>query len=254
MIAQYELKIGEFQGPLEKLLELIEEQKLEISEISLGQVTDGFLAYLEALAAAKEENPEASEFFIGLIADFIVVASRLVYIKSKTLLPGIGMEEEAEAGVRDLEARLRFYRDFKPALKALAVMWRGKPQEGSRPYLFHLGALAASRGGSFFYPGEGADAAALQKALGRLFEIFEKLALERQEVRGSIVTLEEKIKEILVKLQDSANFLGLTEAKSRGEIIVTFLALLHLAREKIIALEQAEKHSDIIITRESADA
>ncbi len=71
----YELKLEKFSGPLEKLLELIEERKLAVSEVSLAQVTDDFLKYLKTLTDAHAD--------LRMIADFIVTASRLILIKSK---------------------------------------------------------------------------------------------------------------------------------------------------------------------------
>src|SRR3989338_9156814 len=99
----YEFKTEKFQGPLEKLLELIEDKKLEITEISLAEVTNDFLQYLKTLTDADnmqtnaEGNAEQSGNLavnqieirenLRLLADFIAIASRLILIKSKSLLP-----------------------------------------------------------------------------------------------------------------------------------------------------------------------
>src|SRR5258706_15754469 len=112
----YELKIEQYEGPLEKLLQLIEERKLAITEISLAAVTDDFLKYLETML----EVPP------GVLADFIVVASRLVLIKSKSLLPELPLTEEEEEDIKDLEQRLLLYKRLKEAERHVLLFHNAK--------------------------------------------------------------------------------------------------------------------------------
>ena len=102
----YELRIEKFSGPIEKLLELIEEKKLEITELNLAEATADFLNYIK-----KIENIEPR-----LLADFVVVVAKLLLIKSKALLPNLQLTEEEEKDIKDLENRLKIYRQFKPAI------------------------------------------------------------------------------------------------------------------------------------------
>ena len=149
----YELHVGEFSGPLEKLLELIEEQKLDVSEVSLAKVTDGFLKYLDKFKAsggfAAEERFRVD---LRVLADFISVASRLIFLKSKYLLPGLTLTVDEEADIKDLEDRLKRYRELKPALKHLNSLWHENHRSYSRPYFLGRGAGFAP-GQSVFYPG-----------------------------------------------------------------------------------------------------
>src|SRR5262245_8487868 len=92
----YALRLQQYEGPLEKLLELIEERKLDVNEISLAEVTDDFLKYLEQLPAVAP----------ALLADFLTIGSRLVLIKSKSLLPELPLSAEEESDIKDLERRL----------------------------------------------------------------------------------------------------------------------------------------------------
>src|ERR1700691_5014627 len=115
----YELKMGEFSGPLEKLLELIEAQKMDVSEVSMARVTDDFLKYLEALKTSGLADAVADGMALDaldkvrldlrVLADFISVASRLIFLKSKYLLPGLALTDEEEADIKDLESRLQIY-------------------------------------------------------------------------------------------------------------------------------------------------
>jgi len=83
----YELKLEKFSGPLEKLLELIEAQKMDVSEVSMARVTDDFLKYLDTFRK-EGENTRGFRADLRLLADFVSVASRLIFLKSKYLLPG----------------------------------------------------------------------------------------------------------------------------------------------------------------------
>lgn len=126
----YELTVGEFKGPLEKLLELIEAEKMDVSEVSMARVTDDFLKYLDALKtsglaehAAEEMALDKIRLDLRVLADFISVASRLIFLKSKYLLPGLSLTDEEEADIKDLEERLKRYQDLKPALRYLNQLW-----------------------------------------------------------------------------------------------------------------------------------
>jgi segregation and condensation protein A len=253
--APYELSLDRFQGPLDKLLELIEARELEVSEISLAEVTDDFLKYLESLKAP--EGAAEDPISMRLLADFIVVASRLVFIKSKALLPSFELTEEEASDIRDLESRLRLYRELKPMFKAMQATWGDRRPVLGRPYFMNTvtpaaGSAGADRGARVFYPGERLTAAALAGSLEKLFAAFERFALENDTIRERIVTLEEKIAEIVSRIRELAatSFQALAKDQSRAETIITFLAVLHLAREQVLTIEQGEHLSDIMITRQ----
>jgi segregation and condensation protein A len=248
----YELKTEKFSGPLEKLLELIEAKQLQINEISLAEVTDDFLQYLRSLTDAESFSAGPREVRVGLriVADFIAVASRLVLIKSKSLLPDLTFTGEEEAGIKDLEMRLKIYQELKPALKMLDVLWKKSGREFNRPYFLEQGASLAGSA-KVFYPGEGLKTEVLFGALQKVFESFVNLELETRTIKEEIITLEEKIEEIVGRMEKLAEtkFSSLSGSKSRAEIIVIFLAILHLAREQLISLEQKSRFSDIVIKK-----
>jgi segregation and condensation protein A len=237
----YELKIEKFTGPLNKLLELIEARQLTINEISLAEVTEDFLKYLQKITDAD----------LRLVADFIAVASRLILIKSKSLLPDLSLTGDEEADIKDLERRLKIYQELKPALKILDKLWKVAGREFSRPYFLMQGA-SLEGGARVFYPGAGLEIEALFGALDKIFESFRSLELETKSIKEKIITVEEKIAEVIKLLgrRGESTFRNLSSAKPRSEIIVIFLAILHLARERLIALEQSERFSDIIIRKQ----
>ena len=256
----YELSMGEFVGPLEKLLELIEAQKMDVSEVSMAKVTDDFLKYLETLkgdmvdATGGEASPEELALFradLRMLADFVSVASRLIFLKSKYLLPGLELSDEEEADIKDLEDRLKRYQDLKPALRHLNALWNERHTSYSRPYFLGRGGGGMAAGQSVFYPGGNLDISSLRAALAGILETIKTYEIETETIREKIVTLEEKISEVLGRIQKEGDlhFRHLSGEKSRSEMIVVFLAVLHLAREQLVLLEQMENFSDIMVKR-----
>ena len=103
MDTDFKIKIGDFEGPLDMLLELVEKRKLHIKTISLSQVADEFIEHIKSF----EEFPMSDS------ADFILVASTLLLIKSKSLLPNLDLTEEEQVSIEDLENRLALYKKYK---------------------------------------------------------------------------------------------------------------------------------------------
>ncbi len=251
----YELQVGEWKGPLEKLLELIEAEKLGINDVSLARVTDGFLTYLEEFRAAGTEGGDGARdeqfrFDIRVLADFISIASKLIFLKSKYLLPGLFLDADEEADIKDLEEKLKIYQRLKPAIKIVNRLWRESHKSFSRPYFLGRGGGLAA-GQSFFYPGGTTDIPALHDSLDRLFDTVKTFELETETIKEKIVTLEEKITEVMARVQKEGEmrFRNLSNEKSRSEMIVVFLAILHLAREQVVLLEQIGNFSDIMVKK-----
>jgi segregation and condensation protein A len=254
---EYETRVGEFSGPLEKLLELIEAEKMDINEVSLAKVTDDFLRYLETFKKEMEADAagvaNAENKFRGdlrVLADFVSVASKLIFLKSKYLLPGLALTEEEEADIKDLESRLHVYQQLKPAIKLINRLWQTSHHSFSRPYFLGRG-TGNIPGQQMFYPGKNLYASALTEALGGIFDSIKTYDLETETIHEKIITLEEKITEVLGRIQRDGDmhFNALSGEKSRGEMIVVFLAILHLAREQLVLLEQMDNFSDIMVKK-----
>jgi len=237
----YELKTEKFSGPLNKLLELIESREMEISEISLSAVTDDFLDFIKSL----------NEIEVPILVDFISIASRLVLLKSKSLLSI--QEEDEEEEIEDLETRLRLYREIKPTMKIIASLWEVRAIQYDRPYFLgsklSLVGVGASQG--IFYPGTKLSSKILRVSINNILETFQAFAVEEGTIKEKIITLEQKIKEILVGLNQFGNssFGNVARTKNKVEVIIAFLAILHLAHDKLISLEQENSFSDIMIKK-----
>lgn len=231
----FEIKSENFSGPLEKLLELIEAKELDVTRVALAEVTADFLDYVKNL-----QNAGAA-----VLADFVVVASRLVLIKSKALLPSLTLTAEEESDVRDLEERLALYREFRAAGAGLKEMFLPVARCASRTLL--LGAPA------IFYPSKNLDAAGLRAAIGKVFAVLEDfIPKDERVVKRVFVTLEEKIKELIGRLEEMAtqSFKSLAAKKSKSEVVALFLAVLHLVRHQGVDVSQTGQFTDIIIKRE----
>lgn len=227
----YELALEKFVGPLELLLNLVEEKKLSINEISLSKVADQYISYLKSLEEASKEE----------LASFLVIASTLMLIKSRSLLPSLKLSEEEEVDIKELEDRLKMYKFFKELSVKLGQM--GKLKE-------HLFGREAYAGMSYFFsPPNEITIQDLKKVILSLCEILPKVSDLPEDVIERAVSLEEKINELKERIEKSFScvFSGNTKIKSdkKVEIIVGFLALLELIKQGFLIFEQKRLFDNI---------
>ena len=109
MSQDFSVQTKVFEGPLALLLDLIEKRKLHINEVSLSQVTNDFLDFVGALEQKD----------LGKLTEFIQIASTLILIKSKSLLPQLDLSVEEAGEIEDLETRLKLLQIFKNASKGI---------------------------------------------------------------------------------------------------------------------------------------
>jgi segregation and condensation protein A len=231
----YSVKLPVFEGPLDLLLHLIEERELEITKVSLAAVTDQYLDYMSQV---EELRPDR-------LADFLVIAAKLLLIKSRTLLPQppAETEEEEEEDVGDeLVRRLIEYRRFKNAAQEL----RSREEQGLRAYA----RLLATPEPQPAFRLEGVTLDALLEAV-RQAMMAQPTGSVDAVVTPLSVSLPEKIAQLeaLLTERHRFSFTGmLKEAKSRSEIVVTFLALLQLMKRRKVVVEQQELYGEIIVS------
>ncbi len=229
----YEVKTEQFSGPLEKLLELVQEKKLEITSVSLSEVTADFIDYVKSLEGKMSH---------GLLADFIAIASRLMLIKSKALLPGLEFTREEDDQIKDLENRLLLYKEFKAARELLKRSFNINAIAYSRQLLENIPRL--------FYPSEDISISSLHAAIIKiLHSIVILVPKDERTVTHALVSIEEKMSELLGRMQKSGkeSFQELSAGKSRGEVVVLFLAILHLLKNQHVGISQTKHFDDIII-------
>ena len=233
--AGYSVTLPAFEGPLDLLLHLIENQELDISAISLMTVTN---QYLRTLGQLEEIEP-------GALADFLVIASRLLYIKSYSLLPKprpAGEEEDEEASGEALVRQLLEYRRFKE----LAAHLRGREEQGLRVYVRTAPRPQVERRLDL----SNLDVERLHVALRR---VLQRLPVEPTlpRVKTYAITVAEQVENVraYVRAQSARNgrtgtaidFLELLGAQhTRLGVIVTFLAVLELIKQGELELYQED--------------
>jgi len=240
----YRIETEEFSGPLEKLLELIEGKKMDVTQVSLAAVTADFLRYVEELRSAVRDTTEGADTpqrrEAQVLADFLVVAAHLILIKSKALLPSLELSGEEEAGVYDLERRLSLYRDIRPLFTEFKELWSAGGQAFSRS--------SSSQFQPIFYPPRDIGSAELERAFVKVAQVLEQFLIERDTVERQLISLESKIEEVSEKVtRGTFRFSELANTQSREEVIVFFLAVLHLLRDRIVHARQDDLFGDITV-------
>lgn len=226
----FSVKTQTFEGPLDLLLDLIEKKKLFISDISLAKVTDDFISHVRQF----ENLP------MGESAHFILVASTLLLIKSKSLLPELTLTEEEQGDIHDLEIRLKIFQRVKEASRHVQKMFGAEmifPQSHTRPF------------DPVFTPD---TAFTLEKALFLLKDLINRLPKKEnlpKHVVQKVVSLEDMISNLTTRITSSLrmSFKQFT-AEHKGEkvsVIVSFLAMLELVKEGVLHVSQERDFDDI---------
>ncbi len=225
----YSIKLPAFEGPLDLLLHLIRENKIDIYDIPIALITHRYLEYIEMM---KELN-------LDVAGEFLLMAATLIHIKSRMLLP---LDEEASEDVQEdprfeLIQRLLEYQTFKEASLAL------REREDEWSGVFYREAVHDGIDG-----GDPGELDLFDLSLFDMMEAFKKLLDKAPPEVGSItretLTVKDRIAFIVEKLenQDAVRFEDLfEERKTRTYLIVTFIALLEILR---LGLARAYQEKD----------
>jgi len=226
-------KIGQFEGPLYLLLQLIEAADLDITEVSIADVAEQFMQYL---ARVEEKNPEE-------LADFLVVAAKLLLIKSRVLLPSLNFGVEEEEG--DLEQQLRIYKEYYEASKKIEEIIAKKDVLFLREKIpLDLEVI--------FNPPKDISGEKLKNIFLEILKEIEPMVKLPQRQVARVMSIREKIEQIKNKILSavSINFKDLLiGSKNKTEVIVTFLGLLELVKQRAITVKQDKMFDEIIIEK-----
>lgn len=233
MDQSYQLKTENFEGPFPLLLELIEKDKLDITTLSLSRVADDYLAYIE-------NNQQVN---LANLSEFLYIASQLILLKSKALLPLFEFTQEEEEEIGNLEERLREYQRYKKAAGFLITALRQKLAFFSKDEEKSLAVI--------FTPPKinGYD---LRKLYIKVLDQIPKHEELAQEVVQEVISLEEKIShlhETLEKRIQVAFHETIADAKDKIDVIVTFLALLEMVKQKVVSVQQDDLFGTIMMER-----
>ncbi len=228
-----EFKIDKFEGPLDLLLHLVKINKMNILDIEIEKITEQYLNYLNKMEKMNLE----------ITSNYLVIASELIYIKSKMLLPRV--EEEIEEDPREeLATKLIEYQVYKEITEKL------KEKERNRKEIYTNSGVDIKQ-----YVEDIEKKMETNVELDDLVNAFKKFLLRREEekpiktkITEKEITVQERktrIKNILLT-KKKISFYELFEDYNKEYIVATFLAILELTKEKTITIKQENTFSDII--------
>jgi len=233
------LLIGDFEGPLDLLLHLIKKSKMEIFDVEISDITNKYLEYIEKM----------TEMNLDIASEYLVMASELIEIKSRKLLPTMFKEEESveeENPEEELKRRLVEYKKYKDSTEIFRNL------EQNRSSYFTKAPEILKKYSKETLENDGSV------GVMDLLEAFQKL-LERQNankpLNTKIARKELSVKERVVKIRDilkekkRVNFIELFDDFSKPYVVVTFLSVLEMAKNKEITLRQDNNFSDIYLER-----
>ncbi|MBI2617905.1 segregation/condensation protein A [Candidatus Kaiserbacteria bacterium] len=230
MADEFKVKLDGFEGPLDLLLALIEKRKLPINDVSLAAVADDYIEYLK----------DKQEFPLSQTSHFVLVASTLLLIKSKSLLPTLSLTDTEEEDIKILEERLMLYK----RIKALSAHVSGR--FGAR-VLFE--AEESKNVEPLFSPAHDVSIRSMQETIKRVIANLPITEFLPEAVVKKIMSIEEAIENLTSRITQSLrmNFGEFANAKKNEkiEVIVSFLAMLELVKQGIINATQEKTFEDI---------
>lgn len=229
----FKIKTEVFEGPLDLLLTLVEKRKLMINDISLASVTDEYIQYIERMP-----NEE-----LGSRAEFILVASTLLLIKSRSLLPSIPLTDEEQMSVEDLETRL----------KILQIVRDGSIQiqeNFGKNIIFYPDKSGMKS--PVFSPHPSINIGAIVTSLEGVMNRLPKKEVLQKAIVKQVMSLEEMMDKLAKKIQSglSMSFRQFAGNKhitreDKVEVIVGFLAMLELVKQGMLDVMQDRLFDDI---------
>lgn len=222
-----DIKDTAFSGPLDLLLQLIEKEELDISQVSLGSITDQYIASLQAM----EELP------VDELADFLVIAAKLLLIKSRLLIPGAEVEDDS--GV-ELERQLKMYQAFVEAAKKVGDMFN------QHLVLYSREGYAALE--PIFNPPEHLQTDNLRQIFADVLKELEPITRLPQTVIVRTINIRQKIEQITARLtaERTTSFHELLKHSSnKTDVIITFLAVLEMVKLRTATVVQESLYADV---------
>lgn len=225
----YQIKLEQYQGPFDVLLQLVEQEQLTITDISLAKITESFVEYLEQVEQLYPEE----------LADFLVIATRLLYMKSRELLPYLFVEDDEPA--TNLADHLKMYKEFRDASVVLEERLASGQYACVRPVA--LAKLTEVE----FNPPHRIEAHHLRDYYeGVLAELDSVIKIPQAAIRKA-ASLKDKITALYTALQQhkQLQFSDVINGHDRLNVVLTFLAILELVKQDIIQVDQPNRYSDI---------
>lgn len=229
----FKIKTQVFEGPLDLLLILVEKRKLTINDISLAQVTDDYIKHIETMPSIVIETR----------AEFILIASTLLLIKSRSLLPSIPLTDEEQMSVEDLETRLKVLQIIREGSEVIKSCF-GK-------YILFSRDIAGIKT-PVFSPHKSITTESLKLSLENVISRFPKKTELKKALVQKVVSLEDIMEKLTKKIQSGLSMSfrqfsgsGSGTKEQKVEVIVSFLAMLELVKQGIMDVVQDRHFEDI---------
>lgn len=232
-MSSFAVKTQEFEGPIEFLLQLIEEKKLEINRVALAEVTESFLQHLKQASEREDLNKD-------LTANFLVVAATLMLIKSVTLLPALEVGEEEEISMEKLEARLSLYRLIKGASRRLGERF------GRETIYFRLEKKLTV----VFAPPANLTAAVFSDLLREVIAVLPPPEMLFQTIIKKTISLEAAAADLTARIQRALRISFqdfVKDKKHKVNVIISFLGLLELIKRGEVTARQTAPFEEISV-------
>lgn len=230
----HKIKTQHFEGPLDLLLQLIEDNKLDITQLSLAHVTE---QYIEILYQAKDQ------ITINELADFLFIAAKLLVIKSKALLPYLTQDQEDESQM--LERQLKMYKEYYLASKKILHLI------ARRNFCYSKEKFLVSHEVGF-QPPKNLQVSKLKALFQEIITGLEPIVRMPKGIIRRTINIAERINLLrnMIYERITLNFQTIIQqAKDKTDLIVSFLALLELTKQKVIIVRQEKIFEEIIIEK-----
>lgn len=217
---------------MDLLLELIEGREISINEISLASITEDYLTYIKSLDIPSETS----------IAEFLDVASTLILIKSRSLIPSINISEEEKSSINDLKRKLSVYGFFKKI--ALAI------ERGFGEKTLFCREAFLNVNPEFIEP-RNLNIDVMVKVIEEIISFLPKEERLPQRIMPVMISIDKKIREIQSRFQSllQTSLSALTVSANKLETIVSFLAILELIKQGFLKADQEAHFGEIKIIK-----
>ena len=240
-VSEYKVKFEVFEGPMDLLLYLVKKEEVDIYEVNLTKIAREFIEYVDLMR----------EFDIEIAGEFLVMASTLMYIKSKELLPveqqvTTDEDDEGEDPRWELIRKLVEYKKFKDAADKLGTLEHEQEDVYPRLPAKQEFDMPEDRG-----PGLKVSIFDLINAVNDVIKRVEARTHDISQIEDEHFTVADKINVLRERLAKQPRFTFIelfADAVGRNEVVATFLAMLELIRLEQIKIDQEDNFGDIVIT------
>lgn len=228
---EYKIQTEKFEGPLDLLLDLIERRKLLINDFSLSQITDDFINYISTTGQISAQKA----------SDFLIIASTLILIKSKSLLPKLSLEKNEEEDIKDLETRLSILKIFKDISISIGENF-GKKIRFTKRQVKNLEPK--------FTPSEELNPHNMRIVMLSIINTFPKQEIKQEARIKTVISLEDTMNNLINRVKKNMKMTFTDFSKDKTEkinVVVSFLAMLELVKRGFISVDQSGKFDEINI-------